>query len=162
MKLPSPPAPNDVRLRKHLHDTLPPSVLPTGYRLRPFTADQAKPLHTLLREVFDDGSDGPFKAWWASISADTDFDPDLCFLVYGPDDELAAAALCWRSAFIKDLAVRAAHRRRGLGEALALHAFNAFRQRGAGHVDLKTNTILNADALRLYQRLGMVPVDWEG
>lgn len=41
-------------------------------------------------------------------------------------------------------------------------AFNAFRDRGAAHVDLKTNTVENAAALRLYERLGMVPVAWEG
>lgn len=42
------------------------------------------------------------------------------------------------------------------------HAFAVFRERGAPHVDLKTNTVKNAAAVRLYQRLGMSSVAWEG
>ncbi|TIU97944.1 MAG: GNAT family N-acetyltransferase, partial [Mesorhizobium sp.] len=30
------------------------------------------------------------------------------------------------------------------------------------HVDLKTSTVENAAAVRLYERLGMFEVDWEG
>ena len=41
-------------------------------------------------------------------------------------------------------------------------AFGAFRDRGAAHVDLKTNTVENAAAYRLYRRLGMIEVDWGG
>ena len=68
--------------------------------------------------VFDDGADGPFETWWARLQGDPEFDPALCFLVFGSDDVLAAAALCWTTGFIKDLAVRPEARRRGLGRAL--------------------------------------------
>ena len=43
-----------------------------------------------------------------------------------------------------------------------LHVFSEFRQRGAAHVDLKTNLVSNAVAVQLYRDLGMVEVDWEG
>ncbi|RVD52464.1 GNAT family N-acetyltransferase, partial [Mesorhizobium sp. M7A.F.Ca.ET.027.03.2.1] len=46
--------------------------------------------------------------------------------------------------------------------ALMWHAFAVFRERGADHVDLKTNTVENPAAVRLYERLGMMPVAWEG
>nr|WP_245454749.1 hypothetical protein [Mesorhizobium sp. M3A.F.Ca.ET.080.04.2.1] len=40
--------------------------------------------------------------------------------------------------------------------------FLTFRDKGAAHVDLKSNTVKNAAAFRLYERLGMIPVTWEG
>ena len=40
--------------------------------------------------------------------------------------------------------------------------FATFKGRGVPHVDLKTNLVINAAAARLYQRLGMVEVDWAG
>lgn len=158
----SPPEPHDIRLRKHLDGTIPAAAWPDGYSMRPFAADDAAGLHALLTSVFDDGSDGPFETWWPRLQGDPQFDPALCFLVFAPDGVLAAAALCWTTGFIKDLAVRPEARRRGLGRALMLHAFGVFRQRGAAHCDLKTNLVSNAEAVVLYERLGMVQVDWEG
>ena len=48
------------------------------------------------------------------------------------------------------------------GEALMRQVFLCCRDRGAVHVDLKTNTVGNAAAFRLCERLGMIPVGWEG
>ncbi len=39
---------------------------------------------------------------------------------------------------------------------------NVFHDRGAAHIDLKTNAVENAAALSLYEWLGMTPVAWEG
>ncbi len=158
----SPPEPHDIRLRKHLEMECPAAIWPDGCFMRPFGADDAPALHALLADVFDDGSDGPFETWWARLQADPQFDPALCFLVFGPDDALAAAALSWTTGFIKDLAVRPEARRRGLGNALMLHVFGVFRERGVPHCDLKTNLVSNAEAVALYERLGMVQVAWDG
>ena len=157
-----PPAPGDIRLRKSLDDTLTAPFWPEGFVLRAFEHRDAQALHALLEEAFEDGAGAPFEEWWPRIFGDAEFDPDLCFLVIDGKGLLAGAALCWATAFIKDLAVHPDCRRRGLGEALLRHAFLAFRDRGAVHVDLKTNTVANAAAARLYDRLGMVPVAWEG
>lgn len=162
MPEPGPPAANDVRLRKSLHDTLEQPRWPQGYTLRSFEPADAASLHALLVETFDDGSDGPFDTWWPRVRDDAEFEPALCFLAFDALGKLAGAALCWNSAFVKDLAVAGAARGKGLGEALMLHAFLAFRALGADHVDLKTNTVGNAAAVRLYRRLGMVEVDWGG
>ena len=157
-----PPAPNDIRLRKVLDETLTAPHWPEGFAMRPFEHRDAQALHALLEELFDDGTDGPFEDWWPRILGDAEFDPDLCFLVIDGKGLLAGAALCWRSGFVKDLAVHPDSRRHGIGEALMRHLFFTFRERGAAHVDLKTNTVKNTAAFRLYERLGMIAVDWEG
>lgn len=159
---PRPPAPNDIRLRKLLDDTLTAPHWPQSFVMRAFEHRDAHVLHALLQEVFDDGADGPFDEWWPRIAGDAEFDPDLCFLVIDGKGLLAGAALCWASGFVKDLAVHPEARRQGIGEALMRHVFLAFRERGAAHVDLKTNTVKNGAACSLYERLGMIPVDWEG
>nr|WP_292399198.1 GNAT family N-acetyltransferase [Mesorhizobium sp.] len=86
----------------------------------------------------------------------------MCFLVIDSKGRLAGAALCWTRAFVKDLAVHPEARSRGIAEALMWHVFTTFHARGAAHVDLKTNTVENAAAVRLYERLGMFEVDWAG
>jgi ribosomal protein S18 acetylase RimI-like enzyme len=159
---PGPPAPNDVRLRKILDDTLPSPRWPDGFLMRTFEQTDAPALHALLTEVFDDGKERPFDEWWPRIADDAEFAPELCFLVIDAKGLLAAAALCWTSAFVKDLVVHPEARGQGIGEALMRHAFATFAARGAGHVDLKTNTVESAAAVRLYERLGMKPVAWQG
>ncbi|MEI8713962.1 GNAT family N-acetyltransferase [Mesorhizobium sp. ISC11] len=162
MPEPRPPALNDIRLRKILDETLVPPHWPDGFVMRSFEPGDAPALHALLTEVFDDGADGPFDEWWPRIADDPEFDPALCFLVIDAKGRLAAAALCWTRAFVKDLAVHPGARGKGVAEALMWHAFAVFRERGADHVDLKTNTVENPAAVRLYERLGMMPVAWEG
>jgi len=152
----------DVRLRRDLGRPFAAPAWPDGYRLRTLQAGDASTLHALLVEVLGDATDPDFEAWWAERAQDEEFEPDLCFLVFDGDGLLAAAACSWTSAFVKELAVRGSARRLGLGEALMLTVFAAFAARGAAHVDLKTNLAENADAVRLYRRLGMMEVGWEG
>ena len=145
-----------------LGGVLPAPAWPDGFVLRTFEPADAPDVHALLTRVFDDSDDGPFEQWWPGVRDDAEFDPQLFFLVHDASGRLAAVAHCWTSAFLRDLAVAPEARRLGLAEALMWHVFGVFQQRGAAHVDLKTNTIENADALRLYLRLGMVEVDWDG
>lgn len=158
--MPAPQGESDVRLRKALDGALEPPQWPEGFHLRTFEPADAPALHALLELVFDDGMNGPFETWWPRLAGDSEFDPALCFLVFAPDGRLAGAALSWTSAFVKDLAVHRDFRGQGIGEALMRLVFATFAGRGAAHVDLKTNLVANADAVRLYRRLGMVEVDW--
>ncbi|RJG44346.1 GNAT family N-acetyltransferase [Mesorhizobium sp. DCY119] len=151
-----------VRFRRDLDADFPAPKWPAGFSMRTFRATDAQSLHTLLSEVFDDGEEGPFDTWWQKVSNDAEFDPSLCFLVFDGDDRLVAAALCWTSAYLKDLAVRPEARRRGLAEALLLQVFGTFQARDAAHVDLKTDLVKNPDAVRLYERMGMRRVPLEG
>jgi len=151
-----------VRFRRDLDGDLSAPKWPAGFSMRSFRTSDAEALHALLFEVFDDGSIGPFESWWRKLSTDPEFDPALCFLVFDGGNRLVAAAQCWTSAYLKDLAVRPEARRCGLAEALLCQVFCTFRARGAAHVDLKTDLVKNGDAVRLYERMGMRRVPLEG
>lgn len=154
--------PNDVRLRLDLTGVLPHASWPKAFSLRSFDPSDAPSLHALLDTVFADGADGPFDTWWERVRTDPEFDPQLCFLAFDHDTRLVGAALAWNAGFLKDLAVLADARQRGLGRALTLTVCHALQARGLAHVDLKTNLVTNAEAVRLYRSLGMVEVGWEG
>jgi ribosomal protein S18 acetylase RimI-like enzyme len=138
---------------------------PSGISLKTLSGDDAERVardaHRLIAEAFDDMPRN-FESWWAWLSGDDDFDPEVVFVAYGPDSRPLGVAQCWRGGYLKDLAVTPQARGQGLGEALVLQVFATFQARGVPHVDLKTNLIANAAAARLYQRLGMAPVDWVG
>lgn len=153
--------PDDIRLRRALDSGLLAPRWPDGFGLRTFRTHDAPAVHRLLADVFSD-EEPSFEAWWAKLSGDAEFEPALCFLVFDPAGGLVAVAQCWTSAFVKDLAVTPSARRNGLAEALMWHVFAAFKKRGDRHVDLKTSIVENADAVRLYRRMGMVEVDWAG
>lgn len=157
---PRPPGPGDVRLRRELGAGIRAVALPDGFTWRTLRPEDAPALHVLLAEALDERL--PFAEWWEQRSGDAEFDAGLCFLVFDRADRLVAAAFCWTSGFVKDLVVHPSARRLGIGEALLTRVFAAFRERGTAHVDLKTNLAGNADAVRLYRRLGMVEVGWEG
>ncbi|WP_442866510.1 GNAT family N-acetyltransferase [Aminobacter sp. NyZ550] len=162
MPMPSPQGENDVRLRRVLPGELQPPRWPAGFSMRTFQASDAVALYDLLELVFDDGMNGPFDQWWPRLEADSEFDPELCFLVFDNEGRLTGAALSWTSGFLKDLAVRPDSRGKGIAEALLWHVFATFAARGASHIDLKTNLVDNSAAVRLYLRLGMTEVDWGG
>ncbi|MDQ6435718.1 GNAT family N-acetyltransferase [Mesorhizobium sp. LHD-90] len=151
-------------MRKLLDGDQPAAHWPAGIGVRTLnTPADAKAVHALLLRAYD-GDEDIFPSaedWWARFSGDPEFDRDLCLLAFDTEGQLAGVALCWTSAFVKDLAVRADMRRQGLGEALLLHVFSVFRARGAAHVDLKVE-LDNEPGLRLYRRCGMVHVPWEG
>ena len=159
---PDPAARTAIRLRKLLDAEIPTREFPAGFTLRTFETSDALALHTLLAVCFDDGTDGPFDEWWPNRSTDPEFDPSLIFLVHDANGQLAGTAFCWKRNFVRDFAVHPDHRQLGIGEALLLAVFAAFRARGATQVDLKTEPADSPAALRLYRRLGMFEVDWEG
>jgi ribosomal protein S18 acetylase RimI-like enzyme len=128
---------------------------PEGVTVRTFTACDANPLHSLLTHGYRHGGGrvAPFGEWLPSMTGDDEYDPALWFLAEA-DAELVGAALCWTSAFVKDLVVHESWRGRGLGEALILQAIATLAARGAHSVQLKVHAN-NASAVRLYARLGM-------
>ena len=147
------------RMRINLTGEIPEPVWPAGIRLHGFRTIDGRRLHALLEHGYrrGGGSVASFETWMPRLTRDSEFDPDLCFLVEA-NDELVAAALCWTSAFVKDLVVHESWRRRGLAKALLRHAFRTFQARGAEHVDLKVDT-QNAGAIRLYECVGMRDVE---
>jgi ribosomal protein S18 acetylase RimI-like enzyme len=149
-----------LRMRAELDTaTLQPPSWPDGVRVRAFDPGDAASLHALLVRGYEHGGGSvkPFEQWLSETTQDAEFDPALCVLAES-DHELVGVALCWTSAFVKDLVVRESWRRRGLGEALLLHVFAAFALRGAKAVELKVQST-NSGAQRLYERLGFHVVE---
>ena len=146
-----------ILMRRDLGSPLAAPVWPQGVCLKPFTAAHAPSVHALLHLAYANGggSVGPFGGWWGGLLLDSEYDPALCFTAWA-GDRLAGVAQCWTSAFVKDLGVDPDWQRRGIGAALLLTAFQAFRDRGAPAVDLKVQAD-NERAIRLYERLGMIP-----
>ena len=142
-------------MRIELPSAIPKPVWPEGSHVRGFHSSDAERLHGLLEHGYrrGGGSVAPFDVWLPALTDDSEFDPELCFLVEVGDD-LAASAICWTSAFVKDIVVAERWRRRGFGESLLRLAFRTLQARGATHVDLKVEA-QNAPAIRLYERVGM-------
>jgi ribosomal protein S18 acetylase RimI-like enzyme len=149
------------RLRKNLDRPIPPPKWPPGFSCRTLMTSDAPDIHSLLEAAYAEGPGVPgLDAWWTKFSSDPEFDASLCFLVFG-EDRLAAVALCWTSAFLKDLAVHPEARKMGFGSNLLRQVFHAFRERHTGAVDLKVEAG-NVAAIALYQRVGMYRVPWDG
>jgi ribosomal protein S18 acetylase RimI-like enzyme len=148
-----------IRLRFDLGPAIAAPRWPAGIAPIPFDERRAFEVHALLWEAHAGRPAGiaPFAAWWTALCDDAEYDPALVFLAADAGGGLAGVAQCWTSAFVKDLAVRADARRRGVGRALLLHAFAAFRARGAAHVDLKVDAG-NATARQVYASLGMIDI----
>lgn len=131
---------------------------PDGIALRAFDAGRdAADVHACLVESFA-GSDervAPFAEWLPWLEGDPMYDPALVFAAVDGGGSVAAVAQCWTEGFVKDLAVRPAHRGRGLGEALLRHAFAEYRRRGVARVALKVDAVNPTGAVRLYERVGM-------
>jgi len=130
---------------------------PDGVSVRAYDdARDARGVHACLAEAFaaSDEQVAPFAEWHRWLVTDPSFDPAVVFVAQSAD-EVAGVAQCWAEGFVKDLAVRPAHRGRGLGEALLRHVFREFHRRGAGSVALKVDASNATGAVRLYRRVGM-------
>jgi len=95
------------------------------------------------------------------IETDPDFDPTLWFLARD-GDQVAGLCLCspkaageHTTAYVQNLGVRPAWRRRGLGRTLLLHAFGELYRRGKRAVALHVDAQSLTGATRLYESVGM-------
>jgi ribosomal protein S18 acetylase RimI-like enzyme len=142
-----------------LTQPLPAAPWPAGFHLEPFTPQKAEAMHSLLAQAYlaGGGNVGVFDSWWQKTRTDSEFDPALCFLVEDSKGDLAAAALCWTSAFVKDIAVRADCRRHGLGRALIATILETFQRRDFHAVELKVEKDNPSRAVSFYQQLGFAP-----
>jgi len=148
-----------ILMRKSLAQQPPAPKWPQGVRFGLFGESEAQSVHQLFTRAYagGEGSIGSFPDWWRGLVADSEYDPGLCFAAYAPDGRVAAAAQCWTSAYIKDFAVDAAWRRKGLGMALLHHCFTAFWARNAPLCMLKVHDT-NIPARSLYLKAGMAEI----
>ena len=114
-------------------------------------------------EVWQDTSDPPhdtFEDWSHWLTRAETFEPSLWFLALD-GDELAGFSVCRKDSndpaagHVGLLGVRRPWRKQGLGQALLLHSFQAFRQRGWTRGTLGVDASSPTGATRLYERAGM-------
>jgi ribosomal protein S18 acetylase RimI-like enzyme len=142
-------------LRRDLTGSLPAPQWPAGTQLDHYRDELAPAIHAVLRMTQDQGGGRvvSLEPWRRQFVTDAEFDPRLC-LVASNADGMLGVAVCWTSAFIKNLSVHPYAQRQGLGRALLLHAFHVFKQRGEPYVDLKVLE-RNLRARQLYESAGM-------
>jgi mycothiol synthase len=132
---------------------------PEGIRAEPFRVEDAPAFHAAIEEAFADewGFEPLPLETWKRLRVDG-ADTSYYFLAW--DGEEIAAFLRGEPdrrgmAFVAMLGVRPAWRRRGLGQALLLHAFRAFHAGGKRRVFLGVDSENSTGATRLYERVGM-------
>jgi GNAT superfamily N-acetyltransferase len=132
---------------------------PDGVRIAPFEPSDARTFYDTINEAF--GADWGFAPMdfeeWTRRRVD-EAETSLYFLAWD-GDEAAAAIRCnapsSTDGFVAALGVRAPWRRRGIGEALLLHAFGEMHRRGLTTVRLGVDAENPSGATRLYERAGM-------
>ena len=149
-----------IRLRNSLLAPLPEYRLPPGIVIAGFNRCQARQAHALMVEAYQAGGGdvAAFDAWWSNLVNDDEYDETSFFVALDQTGRMVGLAQCWRVPFVKDLVVAADWRRKGLGEALLLHAFSFFQRKGEPYIDLKVDRDNPSGAMRLYSRVGMKPI----
>lgn len=155
------------RMRIDMDAAPPEPVWPDGIRVRTVRGDDEADLRAAYEaddEAFrDHWGHLPigFEKWLHWITNDPDFDPTLYFLAMD-GNTIAATCFCrpkvaedLSMAWVDDLGVRRPWRRRGLGQALLLHAFGEFWRRGQRKVGLGVDATSLTNATRLYEKVGM-------
>jgi len=158
--------PRVIRMWASLERPLPEPSWPEGVTVRTFQAGDAEAVHALLDDAYTwDDSYAPraHDEWLRWMTAHDEFDPEL-WLLTERDGALVGCALHWRPVdgrgWLKDLAVAAPERGRGLGAALVHAGFRASTERGARVVGLKVASHNPTGALVLYERAGFVADSW--
>jgi mycothiol synthase len=157
------PARHSYRMEIDLADEVPEPVWPSGISVRTLVEGEVPRIHEAFLEVWQDTSDPPndtLEEWnhWL-LRAET-FEPSLWFLALA-GDELAGFAVCRKdtndpaAGHVELLGVRRPWRKQGLGHALLLHSFQAFRRRGWTRGTLGVDASSPTGATRLYERAGM-------
>jgi ribosomal protein S18 acetylase RimI-like enzyme len=133
---------------------------PLEVRLREFEPGDEAAVHRLIDDAFADiegHTPTTLEEWRAKTIAKAGHDPRL-WLVAEDEQGLAGAALGERwehdTGYVAELGVAARARGRGLGRALLLGVFAAFRRAGLTHAELSVHG-RNRGALALYESVGM-------
>jgi ribosomal protein S18 acetylase RimI-like enzyme len=133
---------------------------PEGFCVRTMEPGDEPRAYELIEAAFirPGRSHVSYEEWRRFIVERDDFDRSLSFLaVHG--EEIVGTAMCLMYAeaeegWVRQLAVDARHRGRGLGRALLLHAFGEFYRRGATRAGLGVDAN-NPSATKLYMGVGM-------
>jgi GNAT superfamily N-acetyltransferase len=136
---------------------------PPGIAVRTLEHGDEQTFYEVHQESFEDSWEPvreSYEEWSHWLLGPSTFAPDLWFLAH-EDGEPAGIAICHQHrsradlGWVNILGVRRAWRRRGLGRALLLHAFEEFRRRGMVVAGLGVDAESVTGAHRLYQEVGM-------
>ena len=136
-----------------------PPALPPGYAFRPFVQDRdGRDVHGVIEGAFAEWPDPEpeaFDDWAAEVFGRPSFLPEHFGIVVRGDETAGAALLIEEDEelWVAQLAVARAHRGRGLGRALLVHAFGSAWRSGRRHVGLATDG--RTGARGLYEHVGM-------
>ncbi|HUF02095.1 MAG TPA: GNAT family N-acetyltransferase [Gaiellaceae bacterium] len=151
------------RMLADLADASPGPVWPAGIQARSFRPGDERVFYEVHQETFRDSwepVEEPYDEWAHWLLTPPSFVPDLWFLAH-ENGEPAGIAICHPHRALADLGwvrilgVRRPWRRRGLGRALLLHAFEEFRRRGCTTAGLGVDAESLTGAHRLYEEVGM-------
>lgn len=145
---------------------------PAGFTLTPYQAERDEEVRQAHRETFAGqwGVIPPDEGTWAHwYTGSQPFRPDVSWLVLH-DDEIAAYLLSYfweadtaatgvREAYLGQLGVRPAWRRRGLGEFLLATGLHSYRSAGYERTSLTVDSDNPTGARGLYERLGFTTRD---
>lgn len=157
------PVRHSYRMEIDLADELREPTWPSEISVRTATAEDHRSVYDAVVEVWQDTNDpidDTFEEWahW-HVERDS-YDPSLWFLALA-GDELAGFSICRPdpvdpvAGYVNLLGVRRPWRRQGLGEALLLRSFEAFREKGLTRGTLGVDASSVTGATRLYERAGM-------
>jgi ribosomal protein S18 acetylase RimI-like enzyme len=147
--------PEVIRLTRDLTLPIVEPTWPAGVMLLPFSASVAPQVHALMLRAYAAGFGSvppDFDTWWAATRHDPEFDAGLCFIA-AAGDRPVGFALCWTTAFIKDLVVDPDWQGRSIGSAVLCTALRALAARGHAEAALKVHAD-NVRARRLYAAAG--------
>jgi len=156
------PARHSYRMEVDLADTGEP-IWPDGISVKALAEGEVRRVYDAVTEVWEDTSDPideTFEEWSHWLLRKETFEPCLWLLAF-TDEELAGFSICRKdlvdpaAGHVDLLGVRRPWRRHGLGEALLLHSFQAFRQHGWTRGTLGVDASSPTGATRLYERAGM-------
>jgi mycothiol synthase len=138
-------------------------VWPAGISVRTLVEGEERRVYDTVTEVWRDASepiDETFEEWSHWLTREETFEPSLWFLALA-GEEIAGVSVCRKdgvdpaAGHVDLLGVRRPWRRQGLGHALLLHSFDAFRRRGWTRATLGVDASSPTGATRLYERAGM-------
>jgi len=143
--------------------------LPDGFSIRNHIVDQDdRVMYETMESAFADHWRHVPVAYdqWAHWNLEEDeFNPDFWFFATRAGI-IAGGLMAWPTfngetdtGWISDLGVIKESRGQGIGEALLSHAFRVFYERGIKKIALLVDTDSQTGALRLYERVGMKPMD---
>jgi mycothiol synthase len=144
---------------------------PPGLTLAPYSADRDEAVRQAHREAFADhwGATPPDEQRWSQVTGIRAFRPDISWLILDGQEvagyllsyfwEADAAASGVREAFVGQLGVRPAWRRRGLGGLLLAAALRSYRAAGFERSVLAVDSANATGALGVYERAGFAVKD---